>query len=430
MIALVLACAAGAAACTGDGATTVMTSPVAGPGGTGSTGITGSTAGGAGATADGPFVLGVLLPLTGPGADLGSAVSDGVDLGVSDIDDAGGLLGFPVKVVTQDEGGDATTAARAVDSLLEEGVDAIVGPASSLTAATVLPVTTRAGVLTCSPTASAMSLDTFPSDGLFVRTIPSDSLQAAAIAEHVLETGAPSTAVLFLDDAYGRPFGDAVRAELEARSLDVKSVVSFDASDSDYGNETRVIASTGAEVVVVIGDASAGPRVVSDLFAAVDSRTQIVINDAMRVPSTASAYQRLSASELDRLRGISPTSRLVVGDFAARFAVRHPESSGVFAANGYDCTTLIGLAVRATRSADASDIAEQIDTMSHLGSECIDFETCAAELAAGLNIDYDGPSGELHIGDDGDVVRGTFELFAFDPQGRDVATDTVVIVGR
>ena len=38
------------------------------------------------------------------------------------------------------------------------------------------------GLVACSPTAAAMALDDFPDRGLFVRTIPSDSLQAAAIA--------------------------------------------------------------------------------------------------------------------------------------------------------------------------------------------------------------------------------------------------------
>ena len=61
-------------------------------------------------------------------------------------------------------------------------VDAVVGPTSSLVALGALGDLMAADVLTCSPTASAQALDDYPDRDLFFRTVPSDSLQAAAIA--------------------------------------------------------------------------------------------------------------------------------------------------------------------------------------------------------------------------------------------------------
>ena len=48
------------------------------------------------------------------------------------------------------------------------------------------------------------------------RTIPSDSLQAAAIADVVENTGARETVVVHVDDAYGRPFAAEAEAALAA----------------------------------------------------------------------------------------------------------------------------------------------------------------------------------------------------------------------
>ena len=67
-----------------------------------------------------------------------------------------------------------------------------------------------AGILTCSPTASAMALDNYPDSGLFFRTIPSDSLQMVAIAHVAERTGSTSIAIGYLDDAYGRDLAEAL----------------------------------------------------------------------------------------------------------------------------------------------------------------------------------------------------------------------------
>ena len=64
--------------------------------------------------------------------------------------------------------------------------------------------------MACSPTASASLLDNFPDNGLFFRTIPSDSLQAIAIVEAVNQTGANTATVAYIDDDYGQLFAESI----------------------------------------------------------------------------------------------------------------------------------------------------------------------------------------------------------------------------
>ena len=45
-------------------------------------------------------------------------------------------------------------------------------------------------------------VDGFADDGLFFRTVPSDSLQARAIAEAADQTGAVNATIAFVDDAW------------------------------------------------------------------------------------------------------------------------------------------------------------------------------------------------------------------------------------
>ena len=122
---------------------------------------------------------------TGANTELGTSIRTGVQLALDDVNAAGGVNGHAVNVVQRDEGDNPAATALAVQDLIQLGADAIIGPTSSVDVLGTLRTTVRAGILSCSPTATALALDAFPSDGLFFRTIPSDSLQAAAIARTV-----------------------------------------------------------------------------------------------------------------------------------------------------------------------------------------------------------------------------------------------------
>ena len=80
-----------------------------------------------------PLVLGTLLPLSGNLQYLGPSAEAGVRLAVQEINAAGGVLGLPIELVTEENSGDLSTdtADRTVDRLLAGGVDAIVGAVAS-----------------------------------------------------------------------------------------------------------------------------------------------------------------------------------------------------------------------------------------------------------------------------------------------------------
>lgn len=379
---------------------------------------------------DGVLRIGLLVPLSGPGAVLGASLRDGARIAVQAANRAGGVLGSRIEVaVVADEGPDAATARRATDKLARAGVDAVIGPASSVVAPIVLPLLRGAGVAACSPTASSLALDDFPDDRLFVRTIPSDSLQAAAIAQAVDLTGARAVSVVYLDDDYGRPFAQRLADELGRLSIEVRQLVPVNGSDAEFADDARRAADGGIGVVAVVADPTTGPRVVESLFDALDDEAQVIVNDAMRVPAIAGAYARLGNNELGRLRGVSPRSSMAPSDFSTAYSETHPGERELFAAHAADCVNALALAARAAGSTRAPDLVRELEDITSGGTRCISFESCAALQDDGRNIDYDGPSGQLRLGATGDPVRGVFEIFRYDPSGRDV-TDSLLVVPR
>ena len=107
------------------------------------------------------LVLGSMLPATGDLAFLGPPEFAGVEMALEEIDAAGGVLGSPVTYIEGDSG-DTTTdiASQTVDSQLAQGVNAIIGAASSGVSLTVIDKITTNGVVQFSPANTAPNLTT------------------------------------------------------------------------------------------------------------------------------------------------------------------------------------------------------------------------------------------------------------------------------
>lgn len=377
---------------------------------------------------DGIFKVGVVVPTIGPGLDIGTSIEAAVRVAADEINDAGGIADQPVVIEVRDEGDSAASAALAVDELVQARADIIIGPTSSLAVLATLAGAVEAGVLTCAPTASALALDQFPDEGLLVRTVPSDSLQAVALAALADDAGGTRTAVMYLDDPYGRPMAERTERALRAKGIELAASASFTGAEESLSAAVDAISIVRPDVVVVIADSTTGPTAIRALDDAVPTlRPTYIVNDAIRRP--AASAQPFDADLSSRVTGASPQAFVADSVFLSRIVDIDTDATGLFAQNGYACLTLVALAARTSGSNVPSVIAAAIPAVSSGGSSCRSFAACNSLLRAGRNIDFDGPSDELSIGTDGDPATAVFEEFGFDDSGRDVGLRAFV-VGR
>jgi branched-chain amino acid transport system substrate-binding protein len=313
------------------------------------------------------------------------------------------VLGNDVRTIQADEG-----AGTRLGDLLEQGVDAIVGPASSLTALSQLApaMDSSTGVVVCSPSATSLLLDDYPDNTFLFRTAPSDSLQMAAIARQVQRTGARSVAVGYLDDPYGRGLHEAFLEEIEARRLAVPVSVGFSGDQTDLSGSAAELLDAEPGVIVVLGDSDDGGRLIAALDEAEQQSPQVIVNDAIR--EARQTIQSLSGEFRSLLTGIAPLAR-GVGDDA-------PE--GFFASHAVDCVNLIALSVLAAGTDAPRTFRTNMAGVSADGLRCDTFQTCALRLQQGLNIDYDGASGSAELSNaTGDPIEARFESFSFEADG-------------
>jgi hypothetical protein len=202
------------------------------------------------------LVVGTLLPLTGDLAFLGPPEVAGAKLAVQEVNAAGGVLGQDVRLEEGDSG-DATTdtATQTVDRLLQAGVNAIVGAASSTVSLNVIDRITSAGVMQISPANTSDQFTDYADNGLYFRTAPPDVLQARALADLIAEDGNNTVGILARNDAYGTGLAENTRNNLLSGGLSEDQVVSviYDPNAANFDSEVQQMVDLNPDGIVVIG---------------------------------------------------------------------------------------------------------------------------------------------------------------------------------
>jgi ABC-type branched-subunit amino acid transport system substrate-binding protein len=210
----------------------------------------------AGATSPTPLTIGTLLPETGNLAFLGPPEVASVQLAIKHINAAGGVLGQPVTLVTGDSGDASTdTATQTVDRLLQSGVSAIIGAASSGVSLTVIDTITQAGVMQISPANTSDQFTTYNDQGLYFRTAPPDLLQARALADLIEQDGNNTVGILATNDPYGTGLAENAKKNLIADGLPEASIqtVIYDPQAANYDAEVQKMTDFSPDAIVVIG---------------------------------------------------------------------------------------------------------------------------------------------------------------------------------
>jgi ABC-type branched-subunit amino acid transport system substrate-binding protein len=202
---------------------------------------------------NGVLKIGGLLPETGNLAFLGAPMIAGVEYAIQVLNDNGGVLGKPVEYSAGDSGDTSTdTASVTVDRLLSEGVDAIIGAASSGVSLTVIDKITAAGVIQFSPANTSPKLTSYADNGLFFRNAPPDDLQGAVLAEVIVADGAQSVYIMALDDAYGTGLANVVEEVLTAAGVKVLGKKIYDPKATTFDAEVGEIVTANPDAIVLI----------------------------------------------------------------------------------------------------------------------------------------------------------------------------------
>ncbi|PZF84332.1 ABC transporter substrate-binding protein [Jiangella anatolica] len=370
--------------------------------------------GGEQATSEDPLRLGTLLPETGNLAFLGPPEFAGVDLAIQEINEAGGVLGHDVEVTHTDSSDASNTAVtqQSTDSLLNAGVAAIIGAASSGVSFTVLDRIVQDETIMFSPANTSPDFTTYNDDGLYFRTAPSDVLQGQVLGDTILGDGHANVAIMNLDDAYGNGLAQYLTETLESGGGTVAAQIVYDPQASNYTSEVSQIAAAAPDAIALIGFEET-VTIIPELVNQNIGPQQIPL---YFVDGNLSNYgDQLPAGLLDGNKGTQPGAE-IGDDFRNQMLEIDPELQDFnYGPESYDATVLLALASIAAESVESRDIADNLVDVSREGTACTTFEECAGLLADGEDIDYNGVSGPIEFTEAGDPETATIGVYQYGP---------------
>ena len=375
---------------------------------------------------DDALTIGGILPETGNLAFLGPPEFAGVELAVAELNAAGGVNGACVVWLPGDSGDNGDVANATVDRLLAEDVDAFIGAASSGVSLTVIDKITNAGKIQFSPANTSPAFTDYADNGLYFRSAPSDVVQGAALADLMIGDGALTAAFIVMNDSYGTGLFEYTSAPYTAAGGEIVYEVIYDPQAENFDAEVSAAVAADPDAIVIIGfdetskiltgliEAGAGPA--EKMIYGSDGNMGNALADAFDDPSVVAG-----------MRGTVPGVDIEINEeFIARLLEIDPELQDfAYSGESYDAAIVISLAAIAAGSDDGVAVGAQINDVTRGGEKCTTFADCAAILADGGDIDYDGVSGPLEFIDAGEPSEASILIKEFNASGELEVVDII-----
>lgn len=345
------------------------------------------------------ITLGLIGPLTGSLAVYGTHNERGVQLAIDEINAAGGVTlsdgTYQLAVETRDDQGDTTECVNAMNALISEGIQLVVGSATSGCTSAITSIANSEGVVLITPSGTADSLTT-AMDYVF-RTCFRDSFQGELAAQYVADEGYTKVGIVYCSaDTYSSGLRDAFTTACESRGIDIvaeESVASM--TEVDYTNQFNQMVSAGAELVFTpfYYDVM-GPYVIPQArsvgFDGVLLGADGVDNTETTIPegTDLSAYNNVMF-----VNHYSPdlaTSDVSV-NFVKSYEAAYGESPNNFDALAYDAVYVLKDAMEACGAADAASVqAALADTSKvyEMSTGTFSFDETGTPIKSGVLMGY------------------------------------------
>lgn len=202
-------------------------------------------------TGPAPLRIGLIGPLTGPSADFGIPMANGVKLAVDEINAVGGYLGRPLELVVKDDTADPGRGRLLAEELVRDQVVATIGYCNSGVAAKSVEIFQNNRIPLIIPCATGTALTTqYPAPESYIfRVQVRDALQAPFVVDDLQKRGWDRVAIFADTTGYGEGGTRDVVSALAARNLKPVYTSRFPLGVKDLTEELKAARAAGANVV-------------------------------------------------------------------------------------------------------------------------------------------------------------------------------------
>lgn len=210
-----------------------------------------SAQGSTGVTAN-KILLGQSAALTGPAAQLGIQMRNGIKAYLNYVNEKGGVHGRRIELITLDDGYEPSRSAPNTKKLIEEvKVFGLIGYVGTPTMAAAMPIHTQAKVPLVGPYTGAEILRV-PFNRYIFHVRASYYDETERIIKQVVSIGGKNIAVFYQNDSYGQAGLKGVELATQRRDMKISALGTVERNTIDVAAAVKAINAVKPDAVVMI----------------------------------------------------------------------------------------------------------------------------------------------------------------------------------
>ena len=288
--------------------------------------------------------IGGIGPTTGPAAIYGVATQYGAQIAVEEINALGGIQ---FELNWQDDEHDAEKAVNAYNTLMDWGMDILVGTTTTNPAIAVSTEAYEDRIFMLTPSASSPKV-TEGKDNVFQMCF-TDPSQGVRSAQYIIEKGLGTKVAIIYNnaDAYSAGIYEGFKAEAEKNGVEIVSVTTFtDDTATDFTAQLNDAKTTGADFVFLPIYYTPASLILAQAKS-IDYAPVFCGVDGMDGILTLEGFDAALAENVMLLTPFSADAQEEpVQDFVKKYEKLAGEKPNQFAADAYDCVYAIYNAIQ------------------------------------------------------------------------------------
>lgn len=311
------------------------------------------------------YYIGGIGPTTGATAIYGTAVKNGAQIAVDEINAAGGINGKQIEYRFEDDQNDAEKAVNAYNTLKDWGMQMLVGTTTTAPCIAVAGKTASDNVFQITPSASSPDVLSSGNGNVF-QVCFTDPNQGVASAQYIAENKLATKIGIIYDssDVYSSGIEEKFEAEAKTQGLNIVSKAAFTAdSKTDFGTQLQKAKDAGADLLflpIYYQEAS----IILKQADTMGYKPKFFGVDGMDGILTVENFDTKLADDVMLLTPFAADAKdKTVQNFVKTYKEKYEDTPNQFAADSYDAVYALKAAIeesKATTDMSASDMCDAL----------------------------------------------------------------------
>ena len=311
------------------------------------------------------YYIGGIGPTAGATAIYGTAVKNGAQIAVDEINAAGGINGKQIEYRFEDDQNDAEKAVNAYNTLKDWGMQMLVGTTTTAPCIAVAGKTASDNIFQITPSASAPSVLSSGNGNVF-QVCFTDPNQGIASAQYIAENKLATKIGIIYDssDVYSSGIEEKFEAEVKTQGLNIVSKAAFTAdSKTDFGTQLQKAKDAGADLLflpIYYQEAS----IILKQADTMGYKPKFFGVDGMDGILTVENFDTKLAEDVMLLTPFAADAKdKTVQNFVKTYKEKYKDTPNQFAADSYDAVYALKAAIeesKATTDMSASDMCDAL----------------------------------------------------------------------